>query len=201
MVALAGVPRLARFCVERKRPSRVETYSHGYSRKCKEYCLQQFRKCRCFAEIVDIVKQTELKAKTIRRKKGRDATLLRNKRASTAELRGMTMAFLEVRGEHAAAINDGICLPIRQPIAGLCRDCTQHKRKVAELQLRIKELESNAIEMVARKLVEEARSNVRDIDWPSAKRKLSLLFHPDKLHCCPNAAESFFKAFSNHPQW
>ena len=125
----AGVPRLNRFCVERKRPSKVEHYSNGYTRKCKEYCREQFRKFRCFAAIVDIMKETELRAKTIRRKSGRDAKLLRNKRASSAELRGMTTAFLEISGEHAA-INDGICLPIRQPSAVPCRNCTQQKRKV-----------------------------------------------------------------------
>ena len=115
----------------------MEHYSNGYSRKCKEYCREQFRKFRCFAAIVDIMKETELRAKKIRRKSGRDAKLLRNKRASSAELRGMTTAFLEVSGEHAA-INDGVCLLIRQPIATPCRNCTQHKRKVADLELRIK---------------------------------------------------------------
>ena len=197
----AGVPRLTRFCVERKRPSKVEHYSNGYTRKCKEYCREQFQKFRCFGAIVDIVKETELRAKTIRRKKGRDATLLRNKRASMAELRGMTAAFLEVSGEHAAALNDGICLPIRQPSAAPCRNCTQYKRKVADLQHRVKEFESNVIEIAARKLVDEARRSVHDEEWASVKRKLSLAFHPDKLRCCPNAGASFFKAFANHPRW
>ena len=146
------------------------------------------------------MKETELRARRLRRTKGHDTKLLRNKKASSAELRGMTIAFLEISGEHAAS-NDGICLPIRQPMATSCRHCTQYKRRVAELDLRIKELESNAIEMAAEKLVEEAPRNVRDIDWPSARRNLSLLFHPDKLNCSPDAGASFFKAFSNHPRW
>ena len=146
------------------------------------------------------MKETELRAKTIRRKKGRDAKLLRNKKASSAELRGMTIAFLEICGEHAA-INDGICLPIRQPSAAPCKNCTQHKRKVADLQLRIKEWESNVIEIAASKIVDEARRSVHDEEWASTKRKLSLAFHPDKLSCSPNAGASFFKAFANHPRW
>ena len=78
---------------------------------------------------------------------------------------------------------------------------TQYKRKVADLQLRVKEFESNVIEIAARKLVDEARRSVHDEEWASVKRKLSLAFHPDKLRCCPNAGASFFKAFANHPRW
>ena len=173
-----------------------------YTRKRKEFCREQFRKMRSFADVVGVMKETELRAKTIRKTKGASTTLLRNKRASAAELRGMILAFVETSAEHAAAGGgDGISLPIREPAAS-CRGCSQQRCKIAKLELRIKELESrNAIEMAARKLVEEARSNVKDIDWPSAKRKLSLLFHPDKLHCCPSAATCFFKTFSNDPRW
>ena len=112
----------------------------------------------------------------------------------------MTTAFLEVSGGHAA-INDGICLPIRQPSAAPCRNCTQQKRTVTELELRVKELESNVIEMAAKKFVDEARRSVHDEEWASVKRKLSLAFHPDKLRCCPNAGASFLKAFANHAEW
>ena len=143
-----------------------------------------------------------MKAKTIRRKKGRDANLLRNKKASSAELRGMTIAFVEFSGEHANAGGHGICLPIREPTVP-CKSCAQHKCKVGKLELRIRELESRDImEMAAQKFVEEARRNVKDVDWPSAKRKLLLLFHPDKMHVlCPASGTSFVKALSNHREW
>ena len=147
----------------------------------RRYCREQFRRIRSFAEVVDVMKETETRAKQIRRKRGSNATLRRNKRASAAELRGMHVAFLEVSGDHAA-VNDVICLPIRQPTAP-CRNCPHHKCKIQQLELRIKDLESrNVIEMAAQKFVDEARCNVKDIEWPSARRKLLLLFHPDKLN-------------------
>ena len=203
MAQIAGVPRLARFCIERKRPSRVEHYSKAYTRKCKEYCRAQFRKLRSFAEIAAVMKDTEAKAKTIRRKKGNSPTLLRNKKASAAELRGMTLAFVQASEEHAAAGAGGICLPIREPTAASCKACAQHRCKVAKLELRIKELESrDVIEMSAQKFVDEARRNVKDVDWPSARRKLLLLFHPDKMNLlCPTAGTAFVKAFSTHRRW
>ena len=37
----------------------------GYTKKCKQYCRDKFRKIRCFALIVGIMKETELKAKAI----------------------------------------------------------------------------------------------------------------------------------------
>ena len=90
----------------------MEQYSNGYIKKCKEHCREQFRKCRYFAEIVATMKGAELRAETKHKTKGRDAKLLRNKRAASAGLRGMTIAFLEVSGEHAS-IKYGLCLPIR----------------------------------------------------------------------------------------
>ena len=197
----AGVPRLSRFCVERKRPSPLDQYSNTYTKKCKTFCEEQFRKMRSFAAVVDVVKETELRAKKIRRKKGTSASLLRNKRASAAEMRGMILAFMEASAEHAVARGGGTSLPICERVAP-CKACSQHKCKITKLECRIKELESrNVIELAARKLVEEARGNVKDAEWPSAKRRLSLLFHPDKLYFCASAATCFFKTFSNDPRW
>ena len=115
----------------------------------------------------------------------------------------MTLAFVQASEEHAAAGAGGICLPIREPTAASCKACAQHRCKVAKLELRIKELESrDVIEMSAQKFVDEARRNVTDADWPSARRKLLLLFHPDKLNLlCPNAGTAFVKAFSTHRRW
>ena len=137
----AGVPRLSRFCVERKRPSPLEQYSNTYTKKCKTFCEEQFRKMRSFAAVVDVVKETELRAKKIRRKKGTSASLLRNKRASAAEMRGMTLAFMETNAEHAAAGGgDGISLLIHEPVAP-CKACSQHRCKITKLECRTKELE------------------------------------------------------------
>ena len=147
------------------------------------------------------MKETELRAKKIRRKNGNSTALLRNKNASAAELRGMTLAFAEASGEHAAASGNGICLPIREATTS-CKNCPQYRCKIRKLELRNQELESNVIETAALKFVEEARRNVKDMDWPSARKKLLLLFHPDKMHfLCPATATTFVKAFSTHNRW
>ena len=179
----------------------MERYSNGYTLKCKEFCREQFRKMRSFADVVGVMKETELRAKTIRKAKGASTSLRRNKRASAAELRGMTLAFIEASAVHAAVGADGICLPIREPTAP-CKTCAQHRCKVAKLELRIKDIESHVIEMAAQKFVDEARHNVKDTDWPSARRKHVLLFHPDKMNLfCSTAGTVFVKAFSTHRGW
>ena len=202
MSACAKPPRLRRFCVERTRPSRVETFSNGYVKKCTQYCGEQFRKLSRFSDVVAIMKETELRAKVIRRKKGANATLPRNKRASAAEFRGMMVAFVEASEEHAARTSaDDIFLPIRE-VPAPCKTCAQQRCRIQNLELRIKDMQSrNPIEMAAHKFVDEARGNVKDIDWLSARRKLLLLFHPDKLMVCPGAGNAFVKAFSTHRQW
>ena len=104
----------------------------------------------------------------------------------------MILAFMEASAEHAVARGGGISLPICERVAP-CKACSQHKCKITKLECRIKELESrNVIELAARKLVEEARGNVKDAEWPSAKRRLSLLFRPDQLYCCPRLLEHAF---------
>ena len=199
---IAGIPRLGRFCVERKRPSPLEHYSSAYTRKCKEFCGEQFRKMRSYADVVAVMKETERKARKIRRKKGTNTLLRRNKRASAAELRGMTLAFVQRSAEHAASAADGICLPIREPAAP-CKACARHRCTIASMDVRIKELESrNVIELAAQKFVDEAKQNVKDTGWESARRRLMLIFHPDKMNLlCPAAGTAFVKAFSTHRQW
>ena len=192
---VAGVPRLARFCAERKRPSPLEHYTGGgYTRRCKEYCREQFGK-KSFAAVVRIMQETESRAKTMKKLKGTNSVLLRNKKACNSELRGMTLAFLEANAQHSN-INTGVALPIREPRASTsCQNCSRHKRRIAELESR------DVLELAAKKLVDEARRAANDVEWASVKRKLCSMFHPDKLHVCPNAGAAVFKALCNDARW
>ncbi len=117
----------------------------------------------------------------------------------------MTLAFLEASARHAS--DTVVALPIREPPAATpCRNCSKHKCRVASLERRIAEIESrDLLELVAKQLVDEARSNVSNAEWAStknsAKRKLCSVFHPDKLHVCPKAGEAIFKALCNDARW
>ena len=152
-----------------------------------------------FADVVRTVQEAEARAKRIRKERGDGGVLQRNKKSATAELRGMTLAFLEKCSSHAGCAP--VTLPICEASPKACRTCAKHRSKIAELQKRNAELESNVLQHAAALMVHEARRNVDGDAWTSTKRRLSAVFHPDKLQALPVTSSALFKALHNHPLW
>ena len=152
-----------------------------------------------FVDVVKTVQEAETRAKRIRKERGDNGVLQRNKKASSAELRGMTLAFLEASASHAGRADAP--LPICEAAPSACRTCAKHRSTIVRLEKRIAEREKNVLENAAAVIVKEARGNVDEDNWASARRRLSSSFHPDKLHAVPVASSTLFKALSNHPLW
>ena len=152
-----------------------------------------------FTDVVHTVREAEARAKRIRKIRGDGGVLQRNKKAATAELRGMTLAFLEKCSNHAGRAP--AALPICEASPKTCRMCATHRSKIADLQKRNAELESNVVQRAATLIVNEARRNVDDDAWTSTRRRLSATFHPDKLQALPVSSSALFKAMYNHPLW
>ena len=111
----------------------------------------------------------------------------------------MTLAFLEKCSSHAGRAP--ATLPICEASPKTCRMCAKHRSKIADLQTRNAELESNVLQRAAALMVNEARRNVDDDAWTSTRRRLSATFHPDKLQALPVTSSALFKAMYNHPLW
>ena len=194
----------------KKRPKATNFYGQSYVKRLKEFCRMQLGKLT-HRDATNTVLDAEVPAKQARRTKACAQNVLdRDRRAISAEIHALRWAYVRLTADRK---DEGITLPIRSAPGGKTGEKSKEdqQKKLRDLEKLVAaqrqtiarlSSESSRVERMSDLVVKETAGNDCAGDWESKRRKLLLVFHPDKLRqCCPNVGEKIAKSMQNHRLW